>query len=315
MIYKEVGILMIEFLYGVLFKFSKKGKEGTLLFKILRKTFKLIINILCPISLRLFRRREIGIEPNSSHNIIITLTSFPARINYVWICIETLLRQETKPNKIILWLAESQFKGLDDLPSELLNLQKRGLTIRFCEDLRSHKKYYYTMKENPNSNVVIVDDDMFYPKDLITKLLETSKKFPDTVCCTRGHYIQSKGDIILPYSKWLGKAGDDFPSYELCPTGCGGVLYPPNSLNERVFEKNDIKELCINADDLWLKIMSLLNHTKAVKTDPNMIGFIDIMQTQKVKLTKLNVGENMNDIQLKNILGKYKINTKEYFRS
>ncbi|WP_117149336.1 hypothetical protein [Paraliobacillus zengyii] len=305
---------MIELLYKVLFNLSKAGKEDTSVFNILRKTSKLLINIIYPISLKLFRRREIGIEPNSNHNVIISLTSFPARINYIWLSIETLLRQETKPNKIILWLAESQFKGLENLPSELLKLQKRGLTIRFCEDLRSHKKYYYTMKEFPNSNIVIVDDDMFYPKDLITNLLETSNKYPETICCTRGHYIQYEEDEVLPYSKWLRKVDIIYPSYALCPTGCGGVLYPPNSLNESVFRKNDIKELCINADDLWLKIMSLLNQTKAVKTDPNMIGFIDIIQTQKVKLTKLNVGENMNDIQLKNILKKYKINPKEYFR-
>ncbi|MGD6794156.1 glycosyltransferase [Metabacillus indicus] len=306
---------MLEIIYKFLFFLSKKGKKNTFLFNTFRKVAKLLINIIYPAYFKVFEKKEVGIDIGSNQDVIVTLTSFPGRIKYIWICIETLLRQDTKPNKIILWLAESQFNGLDDLPPELLKLQKRGLTIRFCEDLRSHKKYYYTMKEFPNSNIVIVDDDMFYPKDLITKLLETSIKYPGTICCTRGHHIQNKDDIILPYSKWLGKSGDDSPSYELCPTGCGGVLYPPNSLNEKVFEKDDIKKLCINADDLWLKIMSLLNNTKAVKTDPDMIGFIDIMQTQKVKLTKSNVGENMNDIQLENILRKYKINTREYFRS
>lgn len=306
---------MINLFYKILFKLSKNGKENTFLFKSSRKIFKLMINILYPIYYKCFGSKRIGVEPNSHNNIIVSLTSFPARINNVWICIETLLRQEIKPNKIILWLATSQFNGLESLPIELLKLQKRGLTIRFCEDLRSHKKYYYTMLENPNANVIIVDDDMFYPSDLVTRLLETSKKYPDIICCNRGHFMQLEEGKISSYSKWIRKTKNNLPSFQLCPTGCGGVLYPPCSLNDEVFNKTSIKELCLNADDLWLKMMSLYKGTKAIKTDSNMISFFDIIQTQNVKLTNSNVGENMNDIQLNNILNRYEINLKQFFYS
>ncbi|MBB3153300.1 hypothetical protein FHS16_003362 [Paenibacillus endophyticus] len=306
---------MLDFIYKSLFILSKHGKEDTYIFKYFRKASKLLVNIIYPFYFSWIKKTGIGIEPASKNNVIISLTSFPARINYVWICIETLLRQETMPNKIILWLADSQFTGIDDLPSKLLKLQKRGLEIRFCEDLRSHKKYYYTMKEYPNSNILIVDDDMFYPKNLVTRLLVSSKKNPNTVCCNRGHVMQATEDSISPYSNWLRKTEKNVPSYELCPTGCGGVLYPPGSLIEDVFDKSDIMKLCLNADDLWLKVMGLLNKTKAIKTDSNMIDYFDIIQTQHVKLTKSNVGENMNDIQLNNILRKYHINFKELFRN
>ena len=47
-----------------------------------------------------------------------------------------------KPDKIILWLADTQFSGMDSLPAELFGLQERGLTIRFCSDLKSHKKIF-----------------------------------------------------------------------------------------------------------------------------------------------------------------------------
>ena len=37
--------------------------------------------------------------------VIISLTSYPKRINTLWIVIETLLRQTMKLDEIILWLA------------------------------------------------------------------------------------------------------------------------------------------------------------------------------------------------------------------
>ena len=46
-----------------------------------------------------------------------------------------------------------------------LDQQKRGLTIRFCEDLKAHKKYYYAFKEYPDDIVITVDDDVIYPQE------------------------------------------------------------------------------------------------------------------------------------------------------
>lgn len=37
----------------------------------------------------------------------VSLTSFPARIEYIHIAIETLMRQSFKPDHIVLWLAQS----------------------------------------------------------------------------------------------------------------------------------------------------------------------------------------------------------------
>ena len=55
--------------------------------------------------------------------------------------IKTLLKQTVKPDKVVLWLAEEQFPQKEnELPSELLELQNFGLTIKWCTDIRSYKK-------------------------------------------------------------------------------------------------------------------------------------------------------------------------------
>ena len=302
---------MLEWGYSILFKLSKVKKDNTVIFKLYRKIIKVLINIIYPLYYKFIPTKKVGVDITNEDNVIVSLTSFPERINNVWICLETLLRQKTRPNKIILWLAESQFEGIESLPRKIIRMQDRGLTIRFCDDLRPHKKYYYTMLENPDANVIVVDDDMFYPNNLITNLIHTAKKYPNTICCNRGHIITFNNGQVCSYEDWERKSNEEEPRLELCPTGCGGVLYPPNSLYNDVFNKEDIKELCLNADDLWLKVMSLLRGTKAVKTDKDMIGFIDIIETQRIKLTNQNVGHNMNDVQLRNILNKYEIELRE----
>lgn len=96
------------------------------------------------------RSKYTTIPKVQGEEVIVSLTTFPARINKVYITIETIFQQETLPNRIILWLANKQFpRGLYALPQRLLNMQQKGLEIRFCEDIRSYKKYYYSIKNNP----------------------------------------------------------------------------------------------------------------------------------------------------------------------
>ena len=74
--------------------------------------------------------------------ITISLTTYPGRINQVYYAIKSLMIQSIQADKIILWLAEEQFPN-KKLPDKIHILEKLGLTIRWCDDLRSHKKYYY----------------------------------------------------------------------------------------------------------------------------------------------------------------------------
>ncbi|WP_051538336.1 hypothetical protein [Butyrivibrio proteoclasticus] len=264
------------------------------------KLNKGIVNVLYPI----FGKCEFGVEPSS--NVIISLTSYPARIKTVHLTIMTLLNQTVKPKSVVLWLASEQFpNGIKDLPVKLTILEPKGLKIRFCDDLRSHKKYYYAMKDNPESYVITVDDDVYYPENLVETLIETSAKYPDTVVCTWGHEIfLEKGDVYTA-DKWQYSTEGSLPSYELIPTGVGGVLYPPHSLSEEVFNKDAFKEQCINADDLWLKAMALLKGTKAVRVDKPAKLYFSILSTQKEGLYYDNAIQDKNSIAWKNIMEAY----------
>lgn len=246
-----------------------------------------------------------GIDKNS--DVIVSLTSHPARIDTIHLTVKTLLNQTVKPRSVMLWLAKEQFPmGENELPKKLLALKKNGLEIRFCEDLRPHKKYYYTMKENPECYVITADDDVFYPENLVESLMNTSKVYPDTVICTLGVRItlDDSGDVFSA-DRWNYIDGGTEPTYAVMPTGIGGVLYPPHVLSEEVFDKDALTKLCLNADDLWLKAMALLNAKKTVKIDGPAKTFFTILKTQKSGLYYDNALEDKNSIAWKNIMEAY----------
>lgn len=290
---------MITNLYFVLYK-SREKRLSLLIYRLV----KLFLNIVYPIYCKINKSYK---YKKNANGVIVSLTSFPARIGSLWIVIETLLRQTYKPEKIILWLADSQFESPEDLPISLRKLMDRGVEIKFCDDIRSHKKYYHTIKNYPEHTVITVDDDTFYPENLVENLLITSKKYPNTICCNLAHKMtfDNNGNIML-YTKWdSGAQGCSTPSNELVPVGCEGVLYPPGSLNENVFDKDQISQLCPLADDLWLKAMATLNGCSAVKVRPDSIPFANLLSAKESSLNSVNVNENKNDEQLKNIIEAY----------
>ena len=85
-----------------------------------------------------------------NESVIASLTSFPDRIEKTYLAIKSIMLQNFKPDEIILWLSDVQFKEIE-IPQSLRELEKKGLQIRFCEDLRGHKKYFELIKaQKPN---------------------------------------------------------------------------------------------------------------------------------------------------------------------
>jgi len=264
------------------------------------------------------KSRNIGINTfKRDKNIIVSLTSFPSRIDTIWICIESLLRQTLKPDEIVLWLADTQFNGLSSLPDRLIEQQKRGLTIRFCEDIKSHKKYYYAFKEYPDDIIITVDDDVIYPKDTIKALISLHKKYPECICCNFAVLITfNNNNEINPIRKWPGLFFNILkkPTYLLLPVGVSGILYPPKLINLEVFNKDIFKKICFYADDIWLKLMGLLNGTKVMQTSCFPGHFFTIQGSQKDCLLKTNITRNQNEVQFQAVLNRYRTDLMKFIK-
>lgn len=250
--------------------------------------------------------------------LLVSLTSYPARIKIAKETIESLINQDYEKFRIILWLSKEQFRKENaTIPSELLALQNNRFNIEWVdEDLRPHKKYFYAVQKYPEYPLVIVDDDAIYDPQMLKVLAKSYLKHPDCISANRVNLIQfNRNKQFRKYTSWPMeyKALIDTPSFQLLPTGVGGVLYPPQSIGKEALNKDAIVKYCINADDLWLKINAVIMGYKTVLATDFVLPQI-IEGSQETALWKENVYKTGNDVALTKIvefLAEKKYNTNQ----
>lgn len=190
--------------------------------------------------------------------LIVSLTSFPARINTVHQVIESLINQTKKADKIILWLAPEQFpNGEKDLPENLLRLKERGVTIDWYHDIRSYKKLIPTLRKYPNELIVTVDDDIIYKPTMLEKLYRSYKKYPNDINAHRVTKFIYERDTFKTIAG--GKKHYRGAHFLNKLTGCGGVLYPPHCFYKDILNEDLIMKLAPTNDDQWFWLMAVLN--------------------------------------------------------
>lgn len=241
--------------------------------------------------------------------IIISLTTYKKRINTVHLTINTLLNQTYPIDKIILWLAEDEFT-LNTIPNEVKQLQEKGLEIAFCKDIKSYKKLIPSLKLYPNDIIITVDDDAYYKKDIVEKLITSYKQYPKSIHCLRGHKMKfDSNKIPISYNQWEFLTQDFKPGYDIFPTGLGGVLYPPNCFYKDILNEELFMKLAPSGDDIWFKVMGLLNRypSKVIEQENNFYANVTVIDgTQDVALWQQNKNEETgNNVQIRNVFTYY----------
>lgn len=257
---------------------------------------------------RYFRKNPLVYDGKQKSDVIVSLTSFPFRIPRVHLVIECFLRQTILPQKIVLWLSVDQFPEREAcLPISLTSLVGDIFEIRFVEgDIRSHKKYYYALKEFPENPILLVDDDLYYPTDMISQMLNARDAHPQSVICRYGSIAKYADGAILPYNEWWDEVqgSSDHPNFFL-GTG-GGTLLRLSQLYKDVLNIDLARTLTPLADDVWTNAMINMADTPKYKIPFGLI--LPIALSQRESLYSKNVLEDNNSIQIRNIIDYY-VNT------
>lgn len=243
--------------------------------------------------------------------LIISLTSFPQRMYEIHYTLYSLLTQTVKPAKVVLWLGTEQFPdGEKDIPQKVLKLKENGLVIEWHKNLRSYTKLVPSLKKYPNNIIVTADDDIYYEKDWLEKLLKSHKENKNCIICHRAHRVKFDREKLAPYKKWPKKIKGGKASYLNFLTGVGGVLYPQNSLHKDVLKEELFTELAPKADDVWFWAMAVLNKTKilVVKDWIRELTYVNPERerglTNEITLFSFNK-KGGNDLQIEKVLNHY----------
>lgn len=245
---------------------------------------------------------DMGVAEGSG--LVVSMTTYEQRLQEVYLTIESIMQQTVKPNRIILWLAESMRDN--ELPVMLKRQMQRGLEVRYCEDLRSYKKLIPTLQLCPNDVIITIDDDVIYSLDLIENLLSAYQKEPDCVHCGWAKEIKISDGVVMDYNEWCS-AGTLDASLKYMPIGCAGILYPPHCFDEEVMNQDVFMDICKYGDDIWFKAMELKNGIKCKQLPQNRhrYWYVDSPLWQNKGLVKVNRKEN--DIAIKEVFDRYNI--------
>ena len=246
-------------------------------------------------------------ELKRENPLIVSLTSYEERFEDLVISIYSLLNQSIKPDRIILWLSDNLC--LNDLPYDITRFIKNGLEIRFVKDIGSYTKAIYAFKEFSNSIIVTADDDIYYPKDWLSKLYYSFIANPEDISVHRAHRIKLEDKKIAPYETWTKHVEEESARFDNFLTGVGGVLYPPNCFSNEVLRKDIFLTKSPYADDVWFWVMALVHNRKirVVKNHNSNIFCTDIFRQivqNKRTLYKIN-SKGQNDKQLEELLKLY----------
>lgn len=239
--------------------------------------------------------------------IIVSLTTYEPRLYDVYLAIESIMQQTWKANRIVLWLPD-RIKETD-IPQTLRNQADRGLEIRYCNDSGPHTKLLPSLRCFPEAAIITIDDDILYDIDLLERLIGEYLKAPQYIHYCRGHRIVLKNNRVQPYAQWKWCAGSEKPSALNFPTGVGGVLYPPHTFDDEVFNETVFRDICRHADDIWFKAMSLRNGKQSRKVTTHTRSGEDYLENKSVQecaLERINRGEqNLNDVQFDAVFSRY----------
>ena len=310
----DVSIKMVQTLIRLKELFSLKSYDNNL--RLSKKVTKWLLfkRMVRELKRRIEIHRAVGRNVQSvgvnvekrSCPIIVSFTSYPARMNTISQTIESLLTQSVKPDKLILWLTASQFPNREaDIPYKVLRYIKYGLEIRWCNvPIKSYTKLLPTLKEYPDAIVVVADDDILYRRNWLKGLYKAYQQNPNSIygyCASR---VELKNNTPITYNSWTTIDTSCTANTNVL-LGVGGVLYPPHSLHNEVLNQAQFSTLAPTTDDLWFWAMALLKGTSlTVIHNENSFALQVIGVNNDEALFNTN-SRGGNDHQLHSILTAY----------
>jgi len=294
------------------FKYNKVTKDKKRMFNLLKKkdnfVFQKYQNI---IKEKTVISKEIidyylNYKSNNTINnttLIISMTSYPPRINGVFEIFISLLHQSANISsyQCFLTLAREEFiNGEKDLPENLQKLINNGwVKLLWYHNILSHKKLIPVLQEYPENDILIVDDDIIRTYNFVKIFQKEHDRYPNYVICgIFANYYDNKLNI----RRLNGPKGENCNKINSVPdiifqtgrpaNGAGGVLYPKYTFTDkRFFNETLFMNLSPTSDETWQYTFNIIENRifKQISTIIDFsFNFIEGSQKLETSLHKVN---------------------------
>lgn len=240
--------------------------------------------------------KKLDLSRNVS-DVPVSLASWTPRAETLPLVLLSLLEQSLRPSTIHVWLCPED-RGMLARTQRAFFVE-HGVQFHEVENIGPHKKWLPLIESGHEEPFVVVDDDIYYPRDCYEALVTEGAEHRDEIVSHRCHRMILKANMMPEsYSLWeKGVSCQRRSSHNLFPVGCGGIFVRPDALSEQFRDRSLISELCPRADDIWLKAAYIQSGFKCRKSCYDF-PCLEYPGTTQSGLALKNVDQNENDKQL-----------------
>ncbi len=212
--------------------------------------------------------------------VIVSLTTTSKRLELLRISLLSLLHQNSKPDRIWVWVSKEAYlsdagiesvEWLEDKFSDVLSSSEVPIDFKMTENTGPYRKLLPTLELCETDDLIVTaDDDIFYGKQWLTLLLNSYHKNQGFPLAGRARKVMRtpwgaiKGYMTWPLVTTFGSETED----SLLTFGGGAVLkkafFPPNFVRNEEY-----KNLAPTADDIWYT-HALFYHNQKVFVEPRI---------------------------------------------
>lgn len=182
--------------------------------------------------------------------LVVTLTTIPARAHRLRTTLRSLLDQTEPADRILLCLPETSRRTGLPYPDPATLALPAGVEVLRCADEGPASKLLPTLRAEPDARIVVVDDDVVYPRDFLAGLLAAHRAEPAAALGLRGVRAATGGPFpALPH---VMCSAIPAPVPVDILFGTWGYLVPPGALDEAVHDFTGHPSAVRWVDDVWI---------------------------------------------------------------
>ncbi len=192
-------------------------------------------------------RRDVSGRPE---RLVVTLTTTPARARHVGPALRSLIDQTVAADRIVLALPSVSRRDGAFYPDPAELGLPRGVEVLACDDEGPATKILPALRAEPDACLVVVDDDVVYPREFLATLLAAHQADRSVAFGWRG--VRLEEGVRFVDLAHVFASGVREPVAVDVLFGTWGYLVPPGALDGAVHDFAGWPEAVRNVDDVWI---------------------------------------------------------------
>lgn len=188
--------------------------------------------------------------PARVERVVVSLSTIPARAAALAPVLHSLMDQTEPADRIILNLPLASRRTGKPYPDPIeLNLPE-GVDVLRDPDEGPATKFLGTLRAEPHALIVVVDDDVIYPRDFLANLLGAYRARPGHALALRG--VRLVEGVAFPMLDHVLCSAIESPKSVDLVFGTWGYLLPPGLPAAEISDFNGYPEAVRWVDDAWI---------------------------------------------------------------